>query len=156
MKSIVSSIFCTNSSNIIDKILFLFNLLISFYKPESVPQQAILSNISAEKHLYHFGKKFGLKICPDNDFSLSEVAGCPKETSTFCFYYCSVREIAEAVKVFDFFDFHFLSPFDCLYYFFNFFIHFDFVFAKYKFHIAVIFPFVPNTASVHISGSLVC
>src|SRR5688572_9780169 len=95
-------------------ISFLIFVLSSLCEPEGVPQYTILSDISTEIHVHSFGKNFGLKICPDNVFGFSEVAGCPEEMTTFCFYYCSVREIAEAVKVFDFFDFHFLSPFGFL------------------------------------------
>jgi hypothetical protein len=54
-----------------------------------------------------FGEKFSLKVCFDDFFCLSGVAGCPEGTTTFCFYYCSVREVAEAAKVCDFFYFHF-------------------------------------------------
>jgi len=54
-----------------------------------------------------FGEKLSLKICPDDVFGFSGVAGCPEGTTTFCFYYCSVREIAGAAKVSDFFYLHF-------------------------------------------------
>ena len=83
----------------------------SLSEPESVAPYPVLPNFPAEKHVHGLGENFGLKICSNNVFGLSEVAGCPEETTTFRFYYCSMSEIAGAAKVFDFFYYHFFISF---------------------------------------------
>jgi len=60
-----------------------------------------------------FGEKFSLKVCPDDVFGFSGVAGCPERTATVCSYFCPVRKIAGAARVCDFFYFHPSFPPSC-------------------------------------------
>jgi hypothetical protein len=75
----------------------------SLCEPESVPPRSALSNFPAKKHVDRFGEKFSLKICPDDFFGLSRVAGCAEATAAFGADFRSVREVTETVKVCDFF-----------------------------------------------------
>jgi hypothetical protein len=60
--------------------------------------------------MHWFGEKFGFKISLNYAFGFSGVAGCPEGTAAFRFYFRSVREIAEAAKVCDFFYLHPFFP----------------------------------------------